>query len=182
MSQRHVHPASADSKPRPKYSGFSEIFISSSKLISIRTEKSFQPPTDIFETDNEIVIRSELAGMKPEEILISVDGNHLIISGHRDERPVDLFLPGRDGTKNADHPDVTAGARGPKRSFTQMEIDYGKFEKVIELFCPVDANESRACYKNGFLEIVIPKLSQSKRTSGSQEVTTIKHIEIIQGN
>ncbi|MFH1230083.1 MAG: Hsp20/alpha crystallin family protein [Planctomycetota bacterium] len=136
-------------------SGFSEIFISSSKLVSIYTEKVFSPPTDIFETDKEFVIRSEVAGMKPEEILVSLDGNKLIITGSRDER------------------DARA-----KRTFRQMEIDYGKFEKVIEIYCGVEPEQSSGFYKDGFLEIAIPKSKKSGQTRGAK---TIKHIEITLG-
>ena len=146
---------------------FTELFISSSKLISVYTEKAWQPPTDIYETDKEIVIRCEIAGMKPEEILISFDANHLLISGCRDER------------------DARA-----KRNFRQMEINYGKFEKNIEVYCGVEPEQATAAYKDGFLEIVIPKsnLPAGKHgksaghypASGSDgHVTTIRHIEII---
>ena len=136
-------------------SGFSEIFISSSKLVSIYTEKIFSPPTDIFETDKEFVIRSEIAGMKPEEIIVSFDGNRLMITGSRDERD-----------------------NRTKRTFRQMEIDYGKFEKVIEIYCGVEAEQSSGSYKDGFLEIVIPKAKKSGQIRGSK---TTKHIEITLG-
>jgi len=143
---------SGDDVSRIGSAGFSEIFISSSKLVSIYTEKVFSPPTDIFETDKEFVIRSEIAGMKPEEILVSLDDNRLIITGSRDER------------------DARA-----KRTFRQMEIDYGKFEKVIEIYCGVDAEQSSASYRDGFLEVVIPK---AKKSSQIQGVKTTKQIEI----
>ena len=117
--QRSPAPNGAESQPRqerdklrPAHCGddkvpqggmkFTELFISSSKLISVYTEKAWQPPTDIYETDKEIVIRTEIAGMKPEEILISFDANRLLISGCRDERDI-----------------------RSKRNFRQMEINYG---------------------------------------------------------
>jgi HSP20 family protein len=163
---------------------FTELFISSSKLISVYTEKSWQPPTDIYETDKEIVIRCEIAGMKPEEILISCDDNRLLITGCRDERDARI-----------------------KRNFRQMEINYGKFEKVIDVYCGIESEHAAASYKDGFLEIVIPKSNPSgtglptgqasrhgksagqhtrpnaeggQATSASSDhVTTIRHIEII---
>ena len=177
INQRFSPDKPAESQPRqerdklrPAYCGnsnachfgpmrFTELFISSSKLISVYTEKAWQPPTDIYETDKEIVIRSEIAGMKPEEILISVDENRLLITGCRDER----------------------NSRA-KRNFRQMEINYGKFEKIIEVYCGIEPNEAAASYKDGFLEIIIPK---SKKSAGHHtasvsdgHVTTIRHIEI----
>jgi HSP20 family protein len=114
---------------------FTELFISSSKLVSVYTEKAWQPPTDIYETDKEIVVRCELAGMKPEEISISCDNNNrLLISGCRDERDVRT-----------------------KRNFSQMEINYGKFEKTLEVYCGLEPEKASASYKDGFLEVVIPR-------------------------
>lgn len=176
MTTKHTHKP-AESQPlrdrlRPAHCGddkvpasagmkFTELFISSSKLISVYTEKAWQPPTDIYETDKEIVIRSEIAGMKPEEILISVDNNRLLISGCRDERDIRT-----------------------KRNFRQMEINYGKFEKVLEVYCGIDPEHASASYKDGFLEVVIPK---TKKSAGHHESVvsdghiTIRHIEIISG-
>jgi len=148
---------------------FTELFISSSKLISVYTEKSWQPPTDIYETDKSIVIRCEIAGMKPEEILISCDANRLLISGCRDERDART-----------------------KRNFRQMEINYGKFEKVLDVYCGIESEHATASYKDGFLEIVIPKSKKSAdhhprpNAEGEQtasvsdgHIATIRHIEII---
>jgi HSP20 family protein len=137
---------------RINQSGFSEIFISSSKLVSIYNEKFFSPPTDIFETDKEFIIRSEIAGMKPEEITISFDGNRLIITGSRDERDNRM-----------------------KRTFRQMEIDYGKFEKVIEVYCGINPEKSNASYKDGFLEIIITKIKKSVQ---EKDMKIVKNIEI----
>jgi len=171
MPTKHPHAKTSDISPRfsPNKADnnachfgpmkFTELFISSSKLVSVYTEKVFAPPTDIYETDKDIIIRCEIAGMKPEEILISVENNHLLITGCRDER------------------DSRA-----KRNFRQMEINYGKFEKAIEVYCGIEPEQSAASYTNGFLEIVIPK---TKKSSGhhtaltSKQATIIRHIEII---
>lgn len=147
---------------------FTELFISSSKLVSVYNEKVFAPPTDIYETEKNLVIRSEIAGMKPEEILISFENGILLISGSRDER------------------DARA-----KRNFRQMEINYGKFEKNIEIHCGIDPEKARASYKDGFLEIIIPKTgqpaartakgsaAQSQPKSAAGPMISIRHIEIV---
>ncbi|MBI5779545.1 MAG: Hsp20/alpha crystallin family protein [Planctomycetes bacterium] len=142
---------------------FTELFISSSKLISVYTEKAWSPPTDIYETDKDIVIRCELAGMKPEEISISFDvnSNHLLISGCRDERDART-----------------------KRNFRQMEINYGKFEKAVDIYCGIEPEKASASYKDGFLELVIPKTKKSAghhTAPASDGHLTIRHIEIISG-
>lgn len=173
---RHSHSKTSDishhfgdDKVPPGGMKFTELFISSSKLISVYTEKAFSPPTDIYETDKNIVIRCEIAGMKPEEILISCAANRLLISGCRDERDART-----------------------KRNFRQMEINYGKFEKVLDVYCGIESEHATASYKDGFLEIVIPKSKKSAshhtrpNAEGGQaasvsdgHVTTIRHIEII---
>jgi len=148
------------SEPPNKYCkinpvGFSEIFISSSKLVAIHSEKVWHPPTDIYETDKDIVIRSEIAGMKAEEISVRIDGSRMVISGGRNEQD-----------------------SRTKRTYRQMEIEYGRFERVLEIHCGFEADKAEASYRDGFLEIVMPK---SKKHAAEAEpktfsVITIKHI------
>lgn len=91
------------------------------------------PNTDVYATDNGIVIKVELAGMRSENLEITVEGNRLRISGSR--------------------PD---GCRSPKCSFLVMEISYGLFESVLELPPGYDLSQAKAAYLNGFLRIDVP--------------------------
>ncbi len=126
---------------------FSEIFLSSSKLVMIQSEQAWQPPTDVYETENEIVIKSEIAGIKSEEAVICLEGDHISIRGVRYEK---ITISG-------------------KRTFKQMEINYGKFERIIKLDGHINPENVHAYYREGFLEIVIPK-SKQKRTIASIEI------------
>jgi len=38
-----------------------------------------------------------------------------------------------------------------------MEIDYGKFQRIVKISLPIDTNNIRAKYKEGFLQITLPK-------------------------
>ncbi|MFA5794022.1 MAG: Hsp20/alpha crystallin family protein [Candidatus Brocadiia bacterium] len=145
---RRPHYASPEDSHK-KMAVFSEIFLSSGKLVMVQSEHSWQPPTDVYETDNELVIKSELAGVKPEEVIISIDSDHVIIKGTRHEKS-SAHIPG-------------------KRIFRQMEINYGKFERVIRMDGHVSPENAHAYYKDGFLEIVIPK-SRQKRTIATIEI------------
>lgn len=93
----------------------------------------WEPNTDVYVTDDGIVIKVELAGMRSEDLALTVEGNQLRITGQR----VD-------------------GCRAPKCNFLLMEISYGSFESVIELPPGYDLNQARAAYINGFLRIDVP--------------------------
>jgi HSP20 family protein len=90
------------------------------------------------------VIKVELAGMRSDNLEITVEGNRLRISGNR--------------------PD---GCRGPKVSFLMMEISYGPFESVLELppGSGYDLSQAKAAYLNGFLRIDVPVASTPKKST-----------------
>jgi HSP20 family protein len=137
----------APANPAKGLAVFNEIFLSSGKLVMVQAERTWQPPTDIYETENEIVIKCEIAGVKPEEIIISMEGDHLCIHGMRYEKT----------------------AISGKRSFRQMEINYGKFERIIKMDGHINPETAHALYKEGFLEVIIPK-SKQKRVITSIEI------------
>ena len=94
------------------------------------------PNTDVYVTDDGLVIKVELAGMRSENLQIIVEENWLHITGQR--------------------PD---GCRAKKFSFLAMEIDYGPFEKVVEVPSGYDLSQARASYANGFLRVDVPVLA-----------------------
>jgi HSP20 family molecular chaperone IbpA len=91
------------------------------------------PNTDVYATDNGLVIKVELAGMRSDNLEITIEGNRLRVSGNR--------------------PD---GCRAPKCSFLVMEINYGPFETMLELPHGYDLGQAKAAYLNGFLRIDVP--------------------------
>jgi len=91
------------------------------------------PNTDVYATDNGLVVKVELAGMRSEHLEITVEGNRMRIAGNR--------------------PD---GCRAAKCSFLVMEINYGPFESVLELPAGYDLGQAKAAYLNGFLRIDVP--------------------------
>ncbi len=111
-------------------------------------ESHWVPNTDVYVTEDSLVIKVELAGMRKEDLELTVEGNHLTITGHR--------------------PD---GCRAPKCKFLVMEIDYGSFQSVIELPPGYDLNQAKAAYQNGFLRIDIPQSA----AGGKKHVTILSH-------
>jgi HSP20 family protein len=96
-------------------------------------ETHWVPNTDVYAIDGGVVIKVELAGMRREDLELTIEGNRLKISGQR--------------------PD---GCRAPKCKFLVMEINYGAFESVIELPSGYDLGQAKASYQNGFLRIDVP--------------------------
>jgi HSP20 family protein len=94
----------------------------------------WSPPTDVYETDASIVVRVEAAGMRETEFSINVEDNFLIISGLRSESP-------------------------ERRLYHQMEIRFGEFSTSIELPTGVDVAKAQAEYEDGFLSVVLPKIT-----------------------
>jgi HSP20 family protein len=93
-------------------------------------------------TDNGLVVKVELAGMRSEHLEITVEGNHLRISGNRSD-----------------------GCRAAKCSFLVMEINYGPFETSLELPSGYDLSQAKAAYLNGFLRIDVPLAVRSSKSS-----------------
>lgn len=98
------------------------------------SETRWAPNTDVFLTDEGLVIQVEVAGIRREDLEISVEANRIMISGQR--------------------PDC---CRGPNCRFLMMEINYGHFESVIELPPGYDLGKARASYQNGFLRVDVPQ-------------------------
>ena len=96
-------------------------------------ESAWAPNTDVYLTARSLVVNLELAGIKREDLRVSVEDNRLKISGHR--------------------PDTTRVARC---KFLMMEIDYGMFERLIEVPSAYDLTRVQASYDNGFLRVEVP--------------------------
>jgi HSP20 family protein len=90
------------------------------------------PPTDVFETEEAIVVRVEIAGMQEADFTIALDGRYLSIHGTR--------------------PDVHE-----KRAYQQMEIRFGEFSIEVELHPQFDIDKVEAIYSSGFLKVTLPK-------------------------
>lgn len=112
------------------------------------TEAHWAPNTDVYVTESGLVIKVELAGMRREDLELTIEGNRLRITGHR--------------------PD---GCRAPKCKFLVMEINYGSFESVIELPDGYDLAQAKAAYQNGFLRIDVPVLTRASHKVLSVEIT-----------
>jgi HSP20 family protein len=89
---------------------------------------------DIYETEDDLVVVMEIAGMNPEDIHVLFEKDLLSISGTRTEY-----------------------ASSRKTRLHQMEIDYGNFERTLRIPFPLKTDEIRASYHQGFLIVTVPK-------------------------
>jgi HSP20 family protein len=99
--------------------------------------QGWKPAVNLYESEDAFIICADLAGMKPAQIDVHTEGNTMVIRG---DRP----MP---------HEETDFGTV----SVHQMEIDWGPFERQIEIPEGVDLDEINANYKDGFLWVVLPR-------------------------
>jgi HSP20 family protein len=100
------------------------------------------PDVDVFETQKGVVVRVELAGVRSEDLRVTVDGRTLRIRGVR---------------RVLDRSDV--------QRLHQMEIATGPFERRVQIPVPFDRDQVSAHLADGFLMVVL-----SKRLTEPQQV------------
>ncbi len=99
----------------------------------------WRPVVDTYEKDDAIVIKAELPGVKKEDIAIDVRDNVLILKG---ERTHDKDIE--------------------EKSYHRRERFYGRFQRSFSLPEAVDPEKIEASYKDGILEVKLPKLETKK--------------------
>jgi HSP20 family protein len=105
---------------------------------------AWTPNTDVYETADSLVVKMEIAGIEKEDLEITLNDRLLLVRGQRKD-------PCRQ--------------REQRCVFRQMEVDYGYFERRIVIPRSVDGSRVRAQFRNGFLQIELPKSSQSEHTT-----------------
>ncbi len=92
------------------------------------------PAIDMYQTDNEVVVKAAVPGFKPEDVQISVTGDVLTIKGESKEET--------DGEDKAYH---------------IREQRWGSFERMISLPTDVNPDKAQAEFENGVLQVTLPK-------------------------
>jgi HSP20 family molecular chaperone IbpA len=95
----------------------------------------WRPRTDVYETEQEIVVCVDIAGMQADDLRVEFADGVLSIAGER--------MPRSQG----------------KRHYHAMEIQVGPFERRLRLPAPVDPESLRANYEHGFLDVRLRKLT-----------------------
>ena len=101
----------------------------------------WRPDVDIFETDKSVVVRAELAGVRGEDLQVTVDGDTLRISGVRlAPEPAEVVR------------------------LHQMEIATGPFERRLRIPISFDREGVTAHLADGFLTVRLPKRARVERS------------------
>ncbi len=99
-------------------------------------------PLDVYETDDAVVIKTSIPGVKPEDIEISVSGDTLTISAEtKEEEEVQ------------------------RENYIRRERRFGTCCRSVTLPGGLEANEAEAKYENGVLTLTIPKAEEVKPKS-----------------
>ena len=109
----------------------------------------WSPSVDVAENQNEIILRAELPGLKQEDIDIELTGDTLTIRGERKFESEER-----------------------KDSFVRVERSYGRFQRSFTLGVPVEAERVSATYRDGILEVHLPK----------SEATRPRKVQVTSGN
>ena len=97
-------------------------------------------PVDVYQTDNDVVVKAVLPGVRPEDIHISITGDNLVIRGEVREEI---------GTNG-----------GGDRQYHIRERRYGRFSRSLILPTMVDADKAKAEFENGILTLTLPKAEE----------------------
>lgn len=98
------------------------------------------PSVDVIDRDNEVIIKAELPGVDKKDIDISVTANTVTIKG------------------STSHEE-----KEEKGDYYRCEISRGSYSRTLSLPADVDEEKTKAKFKDGILELTLPKLKKSKR-------------------
>jgi HSP20 family protein len=98
------------------------------------------PSVDIFEDGDEVVVKADIPGVKKDDIDVTITENSLTISGERKQEK-----------------------KVKEKDFHRIERSYGSFSRSFRLPENVNGDKAKAEFKNGVLEIRLPKVKESKQ-------------------
>jgi HSP20 family protein len=102
-------------------------------------ERVWLPLCDMYETKDDLHVTFELPGVREKEVSVAITGDVLTVKG---ERKWDRELK--------------------DENYHRLERVYGKFERAVPLPVPVQADKVKATYRDGVLEITLPKAEEAK--------------------
>ena len=114
-----------------------------------RTGRPWSPAVDIYETENELVLKADVPDVDLKDIDVRVENQTLTISGARNFEP----------------------QNGETKGFHRIERNYGKFVRSFAVPNTFDTEKIAAAYKNGVLSVTLPKREAAKPRQIKVEVS-----------
>lgn len=105
------------------------------------------PSVDVYEEKNDIVVKAEIPGLSKENMQVSLTANTLTLSGEKKKEE-----------------------EVKEEEYSYSERTYGKFSRTISLPCDVKSDQGKATFKNGILEVRIPKTEEAKKRHFTVEI------------
>lgn len=102
------------------------------------SEEDGQLAVDVFQSDNEIIIRAIVAGLRPEDVDVFTTRDSVTIRGKRD------------------------GRRTGRENYFCQELYWGPFSRTISLSGEIDPDSVDAVTKNGVLTIKLPLINKNR--------------------
>lgn len=100
------------------------------------------PTVDIFEEGADIVVKAEIPGMKKEDIHVDIDDRIVTIRGEKKKEE-----------------------KVERKNYARLERTYGSFVRTFDLPAEVETEKARASFKDGVLEVRVPKVREGARRS-----------------
>ena len=119
-----------------------------SRLFSEPASRPWSPSVDIFETENELVLKADVPDVEPKNISIQLENGTLTLKGERQYE---------ENKSN--------------RGFHRIERSYGSFSRAFSLPDTVDGEKVNADYKNGVLTVTLAKKEVAKPRSINIQVS-----------
>lgn len=104
----------------------------------------FSPRVDVYEEGGDIVMKAEMPGMKKEEIHVDIGEDSVTISGEKKKEE-----------------------KVERKDYYRHERSHGSFVRTCALPAGVETEKARAAFKDGVLEIRVPKTEEAKRKGRS---------------
>ena len=138
LRYQHVTYRYRDGSQKQREQHYRQLFndaLRQSQQSMLHPSTTWRPLADILESTDVMTVKVELAGMKEEEIEVTLYEDALVISGERRD--------GHEGQSNLYH---------------EAQIRYGPFRLEVYLPYPIQREQVAARYENGFLWVDLPKL------------------------
>jgi len=105
------------------------------------------PAVDVYEEENEVVVKAELPGISKEDLDVNITDHTVTISGEKKKEE-----------------------KIEKKDYYRLERSYGSFSRSVSLPEDVEIDKSKAKFKDGVLEVRVPRSEEAKKKKRKLEI------------